>query len=151
MKFVTTLRALATIALVTALRAAGRAQSPAVSPQQVTVDEPTTLAADSPRAKLAAALVERLMAGDRARAEQFLRENGAASYVGSAAMTTELDRFVSAAPVKYEITGFLNGQGSDVIVELQRGGTSDALAVVLTPGEPHKVGGIRALRREVSS
>jgi hypothetical protein len=72
------------------------------------------LDAQHPRAVRAGAIVERLIAGDRAGAEAYLRANGDSAYVASPRMREELDRMKPLAEGEFRIQAFVR-PGPEII------------------------------------
>jgi hypothetical protein len=104
-----------------------------------------------PNAHRAAAVVERLVAGDRAGAIEVLRREGDPAFV-QGRMEQAVDRAMSrlAAPAgRWRIEGFeAAGVDADVIVRLRSGDARDNIAVRMLPDPPHRIAGFARADQE---
>lgn len=126
-------RIAATLALALALPLAAQQQE--VNPQPI----PDT----HPGARRAAAVVERIIAGDRAGALEVLRREGAPEFVAGP-MEEAVDRAMNRlSPAgRWRIAGFeLAGIDADVIVRLRSGDERTNIAVRMLAEPPHRIAG----------
>jgi hypothetical protein len=129
-------RARTLVALALLIPAAAQAERQ----QNVTL---TPLDASHPDARRAAAVVEALAAGDRARAVTLLRQEGDPAWVAGR-METQVDvQIQRLAPAgRWKIAGFESSDaGADVVVQLADGDASNALVVRMLGETPHRITG----------
>jgi hypothetical protein len=115
----------------------------AAAQPQANMVQPTPLEADHPRAKLAAALVEHLIAGNREAALEILRTQGTPQVIESPTIEASLDTQIARLANKgYKIDQFMTGRGADVIVQLvSTKGEDTNIVIRLTTDEPHRIEG----------
>ena len=104
---------------------------PALAQGQAIRVEPKPLDANDPQAKRAAALVQQLLAGDKAGALKTIQAEGDAAFVAQPDLPAILDRQITRlGKAKYAIASFETGLGADVVVLLQAKDTPPANIVV---------------------
>jgi hypothetical protein len=110
--------------------------------QQQDID-PQPMAADHPNARRAAAVVERLIAGDRAGAVEVLRREADPAWVAGPmerGVDRQMERLAPAG--KWQIAGFESaGIDADVIVRLRSGAERTNLALRMQAQPPHRIMG----------
>lgn len=133
-------RARTLVALALLLPAAAQAQRPLT----VTL---TPMDASHPNARRAAAVVERLAAGDRAGAVTLLRQEGDPGWVSGrmeAQVDAQLERLAPAG--RWKIAGFESSDvGADVVVQLADGAASNALVLRMQAAPPHRITGFAVM------
>jgi hypothetical protein len=95
-------------------------------PAALSAQHAIPLDAQHPRAVRAGAVVERLIAGDRAGAEAYLRANGDSAWVASAKLREQLDSLNHLATGKFRVQAFVK-PGPEIV---ERFG-ADAVFVML--------------------
>lgn len=95
-------------------------------PAALSAQHAIPLDAQHPRAVRAGAVVERLVANDRAGAEAYLRANGDSAWVASARLREELDRLTHLGKGEFRVQAFVK-PGPEII---ERFG-ADAVFVML--------------------
>ena len=134
-----TLRAAGAFALAMAVHIPAFGQGHAV--------EPGPMAADHPLAKQAAAIVEHILAGDRASVIAAMKKDGTPELAASPMLETQIDRHIERVAKKgYKIEGFNTGRGADVIVRLSGGPEETNVVVRFSAGAPHKLEGLAQAR-----
>ncbi|HEX2076261.1 MAG TPA: S41 family peptidase [Longimicrobium sp.] len=117
---------------------------PAHAPAQMQQDvNPQPIAATHPNAQRAGAVVERILAGDRAGALEVLRREGDPAFVAGP-METAVDRAIARlGPAgRWQIAGFeAAGIDADVIVRLRSGDARENIAVRMQAAPPHRIVG----------
>ncbi|HYR10098.1 MAG TPA: hypothetical protein VEQ60_20160, partial [Longimicrobium sp.] len=122
---------------------------PLAAQQQRELD-PQPIPDSHPNARRAAAVVERLAAGDRAGAIEVLRREGSPEFVANRmeqAVDRAMSRLVPAG--RWQIAGFeAAGVDADVIVRLRSGDARENLAVRMRTDPPHHVVGFARVDQE---
>lgn len=116
------------------------AQAPA-GPHQMVQPEP--MEASHPRAKQAAALVQLILAGDRAAVIKVLQSDGSPVVQKSPDLGEVVDKQIARLANKgYAIAEFMTGLGADVVVQLAGGREGETNIVIrFTPEAPHRIDG----------
>lgn len=110
---------------------------------------PQPMAAEHPNARRAAAVVERILAGDRAGAIEVLRREGAQAFVNGP-MEQAVDRAIGRlAAGRWQIAEFESaGIDADVIVRLRNGDARENIAVRMQAQPPHQIIGFARAGQE---
>jgi hypothetical protein len=110
---------------------------------------PQPMAADHPNARRAAAVVERILAGDRAGAIEVLRREGAPAFVNGP-MEQAVDRAIGRLGAgRWQIAEFESaGIDADVIVRLRNGDTRENIAVRMQAQPPHQIIGFARVQED---
>jgi hypothetical protein len=126
----------------------------ALAPAAVAAQHAVPLDPQHPRAVRAGAVVERLLAGDRAGAEAYLRQNGDSAYVASGRLEPELDALASLSEGGFRIDAFVRAGpdiahifGADaVLVVLVPSTTMQAVSVRVATEAPFRILGVAPAR-----
>ena len=109
--------------------------------------EPGPMAADHPRAKQAAAIVEQILAGNRDAVIATMKKEGTPEWAASPMLEAQVDRHIERVAKKgYKISDFNTGRGADVIVRLTGGPEDTNVVVRFSAGTPHKLEGLAQAR-----
>ena len=113
------------------------------SAQQVMrrVEEPSPLDANDPLAVRSAALVQHILAGDKALAVALLRKEADDEYAKKGTLETDVEAQVKRLSAgKYKIREFEKGFGADVVVHLASDKGEDANIVIRYNGDRKMTG-----------
>ena len=135
---------LAAIAVMLALPAASAAA------QQGERLTPEPLDATAPVAVRAREVADLVLAGDRAKLEQYLRQHGAASFTGSATFADDVSQLLDTAKEGARTIVRLDGLGGarvGVALGREQDGTPErAIVVLMENAAPHRISGLSLVR-----